>query len=117
VYDKPDTPHLLVALIKNIAPSPQKNNKSVEIRSSLQTLRADKKSLKRYQGSKRKDIKHQQKEILDALHQRNTQKKSIRYNEKLSEDFRIKKSNVGLHSLPFASAEQIIANLDIPQTT
>jgi hypothetical protein len=104
-------------LIKNIVPVPQKATTRVNIRDDIKSFRDKRNSIKRYQTSSKKEIKIQQQALLNTLNKRNIQKKDIQYNAKLSEEFSKKTQYTDLKELPFTTAEQVLANIDIYKTT
>ncbi|MEI8253183.1 MAG: hypothetical protein WCG25_05575 [bacterium] len=98
-------------MIKNIVPVPKKVATRVDIRDDIKSFRDKRNSIKRYQTGSKKEIKIQQQELLNTLNKRNIQKKDIQYNAQLSEDFANKTQYI--KELPFTTASQILANLDI----
>lgn len=117
VESNPSDLHFLVALIKNIVPSHDQMNTRTQMKQRITNVRSQKKTLKRYQRAAAKEVKQQQEEIITVLRKQSLQKKSIQYNDGFSKDYVRNKKYNNLESLPFTSAKQVLANIDIYWTS
>lgn len=117
VEKKPEKINPLVVLIKNIVPSHGETTTRVDIKKRVDTLQHQKKSIKRYQLASKKSSKKEQEDILTVLRTHTRQEKEIQYNPQLSWEFGRKEEYTTTEKLPFITAEQILANLDIYKTT